>query len=290
MTTPRTAGDLLHTYLRVTTVRLREALGDARGHDHEGVHQVRVNARRLRAALRAYGPLLATDPRDALVEDLRWLGQQLSPVRDLQVVSARLLAEAEQEPPGLQAGRVRTLLRRRLDAAARPVRLALAQTLDEPRLQQLLDRLGAVVEDPGWTRAAAKKAPKVVSRRLDRAWRRVQRRAALVSSSEDPDRALHEVRKAAKRLRYAADVAGAERASVAKAAKRLQTTLGEVGDSAVAQQWWLRLGHDPEAGSAAFTYGRLHATEVRRQHQARRRYDERLRALTDVMGAGPPLP
>lgn len=92
MTTPRTAGALLQTYLQVSTDRLRAALGDARHHDHDGIHQVRVNARRLRAALRAYSPLLAAGPRDALVGDLRWLGQQLSPVRDLQVVSARLLA------------------------------------------------------------------------------------------------------------------------------------------------------------------------------------------------------
>lgn len=158
------------------------------------------------------------------------------------MVSARLLDQAEREPRELQAGRVRTLLRRRLDAAARPVHLAVEQTLDEPRLQQLLDRLDALGKDAGWTR------------------------------------------KAAKRLRYAADVGGAEWASVAKAAKRLQTTLGEANDSAVAQRWWLRLGHDPEAGAAAFTYGRLHAAEVRLQHKVRREYDERLRALADLMG------
>lgn len=284
MTTPRSAGHLVHTSLATTTDRLREALGDARRHDHDGIHQVRVNARRLRAVLRAYGPLFATDPRDALVEDLRWLGQQLSPVRDLQVVSARLVHQAEQEPAGLQAGRVRTLLRRRLDAAARPVNLAVGRTLDEPRLQQLLDGLDALGRDPGWTRTARRKAPKVVAQRLDKAWHRVQERAAVVPGSEDPDRALHDVRKAAKRLRYAADVAGAEWVSVARAAQRLQTTLGEVNDSAVAQQWWLRLGHDPEAGAAAFTYGRLHAAEVRRQHRARGGYDERLAALAALMG------
>lgn len=283
MNTPRTAGDLLHTYLGVSTDRLRESLADARRHDHEGIHQVRVNARRLRAALRAYGPLLVADPRDAVVEDLSWLGQRLSPVRDLQVVRARLLAQAEQEPRGLQSGRVRTLLRRRLDEAARPVRLAVEQTLDEARLQQLLDRLDALIEQPGWTREAGKKAPEVVARRLDKAWRRVQQRAALVRRCEDPDRALHDVRKAAKRLRYAADVAGDEWSSVARAAKRLQTTLGEVNDSAVAQLWWLRLGHDPEAGAAAFTYGRLHAAEVGRWRAARGAYDDRLGALADLM-------
>lgn len=44
MTTPRTAGDLVHTYLKISTDRLREALGDARRNDHEGIHQARVNS------------------------------------------------------------------------------------------------------------------------------------------------------------------------------------------------------------------------------------------------------
>ena len=80
------------------------------------------------------------------------------------------------------------------------------------------------------------------------------------------DRALHEVRKGAKRLRYAADAAapvGHKAASrLAAAAEEIQSLLGEHQDSVAARALLRRwAGQSQQPGDDLFSYGRLHARE-----------------------------
>src|SRR5262249_11287288 len=83
--------------------RLREQLceierhdpGTRLGRDPESLHDMRVGVRRLRALLRAGNELVATDTAE-LDERLKQLGRILGEVRDLDVLLARLDAEAAQ--------------------------------------------------------------------------------------------------------------------------------------------------------------------------------------------------
>ena len=93
---------------------------------------------------------------------------------------------------------------------------------------------------------------------------------------EDRDEALHEVRKAAKRLRYAAESAspvfGTKARRLAQSAKKIQTLLGDHHDLVVARELLRRVGIEAHlAGDNAFTYGRLHGLyQARAQHLDRR--------------------
>ncbi len=68
--------------------------GTRLGRDPESLHDMRVAVRRSRALLRAGEPLYANDV-SGLAEELRWVGEKLGAVRDLDVLLERLRAEAE---------------------------------------------------------------------------------------------------------------------------------------------------------------------------------------------------
>jgi CHAD domain-containing protein len=83
----------------------------------------------------------------------------------------------------------------------------------------------------------------------------------------------HELRKAAKRARYAAEVAapvhGADATALAAALQELQDLLGEQHDSVVARELLRRTGVEAHlAGENGFSFGRLHAVEERRGDEA----------------------
>jgi CHAD domain-containing protein len=83
------------------------------------------------------------------------------------------------------------------------------------------------------------------------------------------DAALHEVRKSAKRLRYAAEAAasihGKRARRLARAAERIQQVLGEHQDSLVTRELLLDLGARAHSeGANGFSYGRLHAIQQQR--------------------------
>jgi CHAD domain-containing protein len=88
---------------------------------------------------------------------------------------------------------------------------------------------------------------------------------------------LHEVRKAAKRLRYTAEVAGPvlgpEAAGLVEAMKAAQDVLGDRQDTVVTRELCRRFGIEAfAAGENAWTFGRLHALEEARAAQAERAF------------------
>jgi len=86
------------------------------------------------------------------------------------------------------------------------------------------------------------------------------------------------VRKAAKRLRYAAEVVvpvfGRKAGRLATAAEGLQEVLGDLNDSVVTRAMLLRLtaGSEGQADNALL-YGRLHAEEEQRADRAAAQFD-----------------
>jgi CHAD domain-containing protein len=128
-----------------------------------------------------------------------------------------------------------------------------------------------------------------VPRRLDRARARVRKAADAADAAppEGRDEAFHEVRKAAKRARYAAEAAGSALGRPAKRrAKRLakrmtalQGLLGEHHDTVAAREVLRTMGaHAYLAGENGFSFGRLHALEERRGEDLLREYPRLRRA------------
>ncbi len=72
--------------------------------DPEGIHQMRVGLRRLRAALSLFKPLIEGAEFEAIKKDLKWLTGELAPARDFDVFVAKAIAPMEEHPPaGLAA-------------------------------------------------------------------------------------------------------------------------------------------------------------------------------------------
>jgi hypothetical protein len=119
-----------------------------------------------------------------------------------------------------------------------------------------------------WTDDSRKRAGRALSKALDDDWKRL-RTLVLSAAGENgrpPEEAgdLHAVRKAAKRVRYAAEALvplpgkGAKR--MVRVHERIQTVLGDQHDEAEAQAALVELADGAAAaGENAFTYGLLHA-------------------------------
>ena len=54
--------------------------------DGEGIHQMRVGLRRLRAAISLFAPMLTDKETESIKTELKWLTEQLSPARDVDVL------------------------------------------------------------------------------------------------------------------------------------------------------------------------------------------------------------
>jgi len=263
----RAAGTALWDYLALQSERLADREVEVRLGLHDGEHQMRITARRLRSALAVSRPLLDKDTARHLESELRWLGQELSEVRDLEVMRERLLeaVAAEQSPVAVRAMStpVRSALRTDERAAMRRAR----EALDSRRHIELRASLKSLLADPPFTDKAAKRAKKVLDRRIAKTWRRFVKRVAAADEAGGTahDEALHAVRKAAKRLRYAAEMAeptlGKPADQLRTRAQAVQKALGNHQDSVVAREWYERLGREATSTAVAFGFGRLHALE-----------------------------
>lgn len=273
-----TAGALLHGRLTDLVAELHRRDADVRTGRADGVHRMRVAARRLRAALQTGERLLAPGSADHLRAELRRLGQVLGPARDAEVLEARLRTALDAEPVELVLGpvaaRVVTELHRDRDRALTRAHAALGSA----RYVRLLDDLDAFVDEPPLRRRAHRAAGEVLPDLVARDVRRLRRsaRRARGTTGDARDLALHEVRKRAKRLRYAAELAeplgskGSRR--LRRRARTLQQALGEHQDAALARAALRRLGVAAHlAGENGFTFGVLLGTERLRARESEER-------------------
>jgi CHAD domain-containing protein len=255
----------------------------------DAVHKMRVAVRRLRSALATYRRLLDRSVTDPVRDELRWIGRALGPVRDSEVIRDHLREEVSEQPRPAVVGPVSRRIDRTLRAEHRD---AHRQALTELRSDRYLALLDAVEEIAGGSalsgkrvdRPARKQVPREVRRTFDRMVEFAEQ-ADAAASPEETDRLLHEVRKAAKRVRYAAEsadpVIGPGASGLAKQMEELQDVLGAHQDTVVVRQLLLRLGADAHAtGDSAFTFGRLHALEEWRAARSRGQYDEMIDGLT----------
>lgn len=205
----------------------------------EGLHQMRVGLRRLRAGLWLFAEVVAGPEADRIKGELKWIAQELGPARDLDVFAADVLEplrKAHPDDPELAASH-RDFTERRTAAYARAV-----AAVDSARFRKLLLDLTAWIESGAWT--AGEAACASVSSYAVEALAPLRRK--IKKSGRDlrelPAGKRHRLRIRAKRLRYATEFfaatfpgkksAGRRRKSLA-ALQDLQDALGTLNDIAV---------------------------------------------------------
>jgi CHAD domain-containing protein len=277
------AGAAVHARLVELIDQLTLYGSRVRRHEAGGVHGMRVTLRRLRSLLATFQPLFDAGVVDPLRDELKWVAGELGGARDSEVVRRRLNAlVASSEERALADG-----IEWELGAAASAGMESAVAALDSERYSQLLRDLTSVATDPPWTPDAEGLDDDFLRFRVRRDWKRLRRRVKSAHGSagaEELDASLHEVRKAAKRLRYSAEslvrAHGEDAARLVRGAKRVQSDLGEVQDSAICQRV-LRTIATSEGTPAqeVFILGGLHAQEHLRSALAEAHY---ARAWTKV--------
>ena len=254
---PNSPLDALRVRLRA---QLRAILandpGTRLGRDPESLHDMRVAVRRSRALLRAGRPLYTNDV-SALADELKWIGEKLGAVRDLDVLLERLREEAEaldSDDRGTARTLLRTLERRRTAA-----RTALLRALASDRYFSLLDRFAQEIDGLESSRVKTK-LESIAEKELKKLRKKVR------STAEEPtDDELHSLRKRGKRVRYAYELAGDD--AVVTRAKDFQGVLGEHQDSVVAERALRELAGD--APERAIVAGRMIERERASRSKAR---------------------
>jgi CHAD domain-containing protein len=268
------AGTVVTAALAASVARLvTHDPGVRLGEDPEAVHQARVATRRLRSDLRTFGDLVDGIWASSLRDELQWLGAALGAVRDADVLLARLVAKVERLPAHDRPVAQPVLDRLRADRER--ARSELLEAMRTHRYLTLLDRLAAASHSPELSEDAEKTADTLVAL-VRMPWARLAESVEALQG-DPPDEALHEVRKDAKRVRYAAEavapVVGKPARRFARAVTGLQDVLGEHQDAVVAEQW-LRNALLTASPGETFVIGQLAAMERADAHAARAEWAE----------------
>jgi CHAD domain-containing protein len=244
------AAELILSALKGAIARLQAADPEARRGEPEGVHRLRTSTRRLRSELRTVSDLVDREWGEHLEQELKWLAAVLGSVRDLDILCQRLHLAA---PPVTGNCRVSAspsktaqndllapfylALRERHAQNSR----ALREALQGDRYGDLLASLAAAIESPTLEDDAWEPCRKALPPLAAAAWQKLKKGGRDLEAAS-PDADFHQVRKLAKRARYAAElIAPALGSRTLKQAKRfirlttqLQDILGEHQDAIVA--------------------------------------------------------
>ena len=261
---------------QVVQARLLEQVAALRAYDPlvrrdapDAVHKMRVAVRRLRNVLASYRPVFVREQTEPVRDELKWLADVLGEPRDAEVMRERLEEMLAEEPPEVVRGAGYQRMDEEMRADYARARAQLLEALESERYFSLLDRLADLAASPPWSEKAAKSADSVLRSRVRHDYARLVGRVAHADEAEElgeREHRLHEARKAAKRVRYAAETVARVYGKPAKrfvhAMKQVQSRLGDHHDAFVTQERVRELGDEAaETGDNAFVFGVLHARE-----------------------------
>jgi len=201
--------------------------------DPEGVHSMRVASRRLRSVLRDFMPYLRKRPLAPALKQLRNLADALGEVRDLDVSIASLEKMASHAPAEVPAG-----LKHFIDTKKQQreqAREDLMPILEGDDLKELETEFLAGVDEATATRAGSP-AITFLTMSQEIILERLKEFEALSNGLLNPFEVetLHDLRIAAKRLRYALELFqqcwGQSLSGYAKRIARIQGALGDLHD------------------------------------------------------------
>jgi triphosphatase len=233
----QTTGELAFAVLR----RHFQALmanepGTRIGEDPEALHDMRVAARRLRAAISLFAPALPSRA-DRLRDELRWIGGTLGNVRDQDIQLERIATWAKRasEAEVTSLSILSVVLERRRERA----RLQLLRALDSRRYRRFVERFTSMLQHGPLRRSMNSRTPAmaVLPDLIAEHHARVVKLGDRIGTNSKPE-TYHRLRIRAKRLRYAVefsrDVYGAQASGFIKAMTALQDILGLHQDAYVA--------------------------------------------------------
>jgi inorganic triphosphatase YgiF len=209
------------------------------GVDSEGVHQMRVGVRRLRAALDGLARLLPRKRRRTLRMEFRWLARELGPARDWDVfIEERLASSLAAEALAPHA----VLLRDRAAAERAKAYRRARRAIGAPRYTTMLLDAIAWLDEPWGPTVKPRRRARLRRPIGEAAWRLLRNidrlvRQAKVPIAEADAATLHTVRIAAKKARYTveclANLAPADAVGpYVKALKSVQEAFGQSNDAA----------------------------------------------------------
>lgn len=245
--------------------------------DPEGVHQMRVGVRRLRAAMSLFGDLLHDDRTATLKAELKWVAGELTPAREFEVLTERVITPLKQQRGKLPNGvsSFSTSLERKLKAALARARGAVASD----KFRKLTFECAVWLDTGGWTkpdddlvRSRGELPIKTFAQeQLRRRYRKVRKRGKKLAQLNAKRR--HKLRIQVKKLRYAAEFfaelfqgkkAVKQQKKFTSALKRLQNGLGDLNDIAVDE----RLIASVASHNKTYTLGLLTGREDARESEA----------------------
>lgn len=206
--------------------------------DPEGVHSMRVASRRLRSALKDFMPYLRKRGLTSVLKQLKDLGDALGEVRD-QDVAIMALQEIESHLPVTMKVALEQFVEPRKELRDQ-ARKKLKSLMTANHLKQMSSEFTTRIE-----RAASVEDDKAKDSELPETFLKTSEEIILQRLKEVQDlsdclfrpfdvETLHEMRIAAKRLRYALELFqqcfGHSTASYAKRIARIQSALGDVHD------------------------------------------------------------
>ncbi|MFP5416939.1 MAG: CHAD domain-containing protein, partial [Actinomycetes bacterium] len=171
----------------------------------DAVHKSRVATRRLRSLLKTFRPLFDRDRTDALRVELRWLGEALGAPRDAEVLKEEFGDLLSQLGPDAVPPDARDRLLGHLDEQHAQGHAALVEALDGPRMDALRAALVALLVEPPLEGAADRPADEVLPKLRRRAIDEVASLRKWARHEPGELERWHEVRKAAKAVRYATE-------------------------------------------------------------------------------------
>jgi CHAD domain-containing protein len=239
----------------------------------DGVHQMRVNARRIRSALKTFAPILDPAWAESLRAELKWLADALAGARDNEVLLDRLSDDLDALPASSVVGPVRARIEKVVGGSARAGNVAAIDTLRSERYIVLLERLVDAAWEPMTSPAGEEPAGSAVPSLVTDAWRRLNRRVRRLDGPDATDHDWHKARIAAKQLRYSCDavqpVFGKPAKALSKRAEAVQEVLGEHQDAVIAADTLRSLATSRGSGPVAFTLGLLYARQTEAAGTAR---------------------
>jgi CHAD domain-containing protein len=275
------AGDAIVAYIAAQIAEITELDSGVRQGVDDAVHRMRSATRRLRSTLSAYGKLFDADAVDQLKAELKWLSKVLGKARDAEVLRDRIGELMNEQPDGSVSAPAASRINDELEAAFNSGYREMLRSLGTKRYFRLLESLEEFRDEPPAKPRAGKKARPVTAKLAGKAVKRLRRsqKAAAGQTGVESDRALHQVRKDAKRLRHAAealrDVHRKPAVKLARNAQKIQKILGEHQDSVVSRSVLLRLasaaGGSVEDNSP---YRPLLAAEEQRAADSGARYEK----------------
>jgi inorganic triphosphatase YgiF len=256
---------------------LRQILGNvpalAKG-DPEGVHQMRIGARRLRAAMSLFGELLHDAQAADIKSELKWLTGELTPAREFEVLSKRVMA-----PLKIRHGVSRDGLRLFAAALSGKRNAAMAQAKDavgSARFGKLVFDVASWLEHGRWRdpqddliRSRGDVPIKsFASDQMQRRFHQVRKQGKKLGQLSAHDR--HKLRIQVKKLRYGAEFfdqffqskkAVRRQNKFASALRQMQRGLGDLNDIAVDERLIASLGPPNSAFAAGLLTGHEEARE-----------------------------